>query len=289
MTTFAYYIFRFAVWFIGILPFSFLYRLSDFVAWILNSVLGYRRTIIEGNLRRSFPQKSDDEINTIVKGVYQNLGDVLIESIKGFSLSDEEILKRHHCKNIELLNGFYEQGKSVVILTAHYGNWEWGAIAMVHEAKHKAIAFYEPTSNKKVDAYLRNLRENSGIQLYGGHKMPYAFKDNQDETALYVMIADQTPRGLKKVIWVDFMNRKTPCHRAAEQYAKRYDYPVVFAEVERTKRGHYTIEFHLVSDNSRALEDGKITTKYMGALQEVIQKKPEDWLWSHRRWKRVKE
>ena len=112
---------------------------------------------------------------------------------------------------------------------------------------------------------------------------------NNSETSVYFMIADQSPSNTKKAYWIDFLNQDTACLHGPEKYSKKYNLPVFYGHVERVKRGYYTVRLSEIEINTEERTEGKITSAYMKKLENDILKKPENWLWSHRRWKRKRK
>jgi KDO2-lipid IV(A) lauroyltransferase len=98
-------------------------------------------------------------------------------------------------------------------------------------------------------------------------------------------MADQSPHHGKIKHWVDFLNQETPVHIGAENLSRKLDLAVVFIEIQRVKRGYYEIEAKTLFENPQQTEKFEITEKYFKILENIIRNKPENWLWSHKRWK----
>lgn len=263
-----------------------MYAFSNFLAFLFNNIFSYRKNVILYNLRNSFPEKSEKEINTIVKETYKNLSDVIVESIKGFTMSSGQILKRYIITNPELLNDYFNQKKSVIGVTAHYGNWEWATITGDVQIKHKSIAIYKPLSNKYIDNFLKRTRAENGALLKSINKTSETFSFFKDQTCMFALVADQSPSNLKEAYWVNFMNQDTPCLHGPEKHARINNYPVVFFNIQRVKRGYYEITVEKLTEDPSKLKEGEITELYMKKLEQILKKKPENWLWSHKRWKK---
>jgi KDO2-lipid IV(A) lauroyltransferase len=103
------------------------------------------------------------------------------------------------------------------------------------------------------------------------------------------MAADQSPSNPEKAIWVNFLGQKTAFLDGPERHARLRDIPVIFTDIQRVKRGYYTLELSYISLNPKETEKGEITTNYASRLEKIIRNKPEDWLWSHKRWKLNKD
>jgi len=281
-----YLIFLFSIYLIYIIPFWIFYAFSDFLAFLFQYIFAYRKKVIFKNLKNSFPEKNEKEIKKIIKGTYQNLSDILVESIKGFTLSSKKLSKRFVIKNPEILNDFFEKEQSIIGVAAHYGNWEWGATIGNLQIKHRAVGFYKPLSNKYIDNYIKRIRAENGALLRSFKNTPETFRLFKDQTCLFVMVADQSPTNMREAIWVDFLNQDTACLHGPEKYAKINNYPVIFFNTQRVKRGYYEVTMELLTENPLKLKEGELTELYMNRLEQILKDKPENWLWSHKRWKK---
>jgi Kdo2-lipid IVA lauroyltransferase/acyltransferase len=278
-------VFIFFVFLIGLLPFPLLYLFSDFGQFFLRRVIGYRRKVILSNLRSCFPTLSDKELEGILGKVYKNLADVLAEGIKGFSMLPRTIKKRHCIINPEIIEPWLAQGRSVIALPAHFNNFEWGSMSPGLFTKHPIIAFYKPLSNKYINRFLQRSRRKFGTTLASIYETALVFERNASVPSVYIMAADQSPSTPEKSYWIQFFGRETAFLHGPEKYARMHNYPVVYVDVQRVKRGYYTVEAVILADDPASLPEGEVTQRYAGKLEEVIRKNPGSWLWSHKRWK----
>ncbi len=251
----------------------------------------YRKKVIRQNIERSFPGLSQIEKTKIIKGFYHNLCDILVEGIKGFTITEKDLRERYVFVNPEVMNDLYDKGQDVVSVGAHYANWEWGIIAAPLQLKHKLYAFYTPLSNKPIDAYMRNNRKKWGAELISKRDVKRVFNAQDDKPVAYFFGADQSPSNPKGSHWMAFLNQDTPCMKGPEFFARRYRLPVVYFDVQRIKKGYYTVEMKVLEADSMNTSSGEITENYMHTLEQIVLNKPEDYLWSHRKWKhsRIKD
>lgn len=280
-----YLFFRLGVFFFAYLPFPVLYGLSDATAFLLHRVIRYRRAIVTGNLRRSFPEKSEAELADIRRRFYRHLADIFLEGLKGLYLSKEEVLKRYRFVNPEEVNRFFREGKHVFAMPAHYGNWEWGVLSFALQVEHQIIGVYKPIHNPLIERFMAERRTRFGLQLTAFYETRKAMENPPGTPALYIMMSDQSPTNRKKVQWVQFLNQETACLHGADFYARKLDCPVLYMDIQRVRRGFYEVEFSLLFEHPVRAPEMAVTQAYMAKLESVIRKKPEDWLWSHRRWK----
>jgi len=264
-------------------PFFILYLIS-WAAYILVYYLwGYRKKIVFTNLTNSFPEKSPNEIKQIAKLFYLNFCDVLAEIVKGQTMSEHALIKRFRVLNPHLLNDLYIQNKSVISIGAHYANSEWGKI-LGKQSLHPMIIIYSPFMNKYLDNFNNRDRVKFGMKLIPFAKTLRVFHELKGKPHCFIMGVDQRPFDRKNAIWLTFLNQETPCHKGYEQIARKFDIPVVYSEIQRIKRGFYTLEYILLCEEPSKVEEGFIVKQFMKTLEEIIRKKPEDWLWSHNRW-----
>ncbi len=284
-----YLLFRLLSGFIAILPFTLMYRLSNVLAWFLSNVIKYRTEVTRQNLQNAFPSKSETEINTIFKKSYLNLADVLLEGIKGFSMSVEEIKKRYVFHDTKLVNRYFDQGKHVILYASHYANWEWGPLAVGHFVKHRSLGIVKLLKNKYINEYVQSHRCGKNVFWADVSKAGSAIKAYSDQPTQFVFLSDQGPSNTKTAHWIHFLNQDTPCHFGVDRLARRKGYPVFNIITERVSRGYYRLQYELLTDDPSNTNDGDITKMYMRSLEMQIIDKPEYWLWSHKRWKRAHE
>jgi KDO2-lipid IV(A) lauroyltransferase len=281
------FLFFIAVILIGLLPFPLLYVFSGLIRFIAFRVMGYRTDVVKKNLEGSFPGISAKELKRLTQLFYKNLADILLEGIKAFTMSRRQIVKRHKITNPEVLEQFYNSGQSVIGVTGHYTNWEWGSLSASLQTKFKVVAFYKPLSNKYIDRFAQWSRSRFGTTLAPIKETSLTFEKYRDTKTIFLMAADQgMPAEFKdKAFWVQFLNRDTAFLHGMEKHARNNYLPVIYTDVQRVKRGYYTIELTVLTAKPLELDSGILTEMYARKLESVILKKPENWLWSHRRWK----
>jgi KDO2-lipid IV(A) lauroyltransferase len=281
-----YLAFRLGLSLFPAVPFSILYGFSDLLAFLLFHVVRYRRKVTLQNLRSAFPDHSEKNIRQIAARSYRNLSDVLLESLKGFSMTKASILKRYRIINPESLDAWYKQGVSLIGVTAHYANWEWGAFAASLQLSHRPVAFYKPLSNPYIDRHMKNNRTQYGTIMRSIYQTSETFREFSDQTSLFLMVADQAPSNVNKAYRTRFLGRETTCLHGPENHAKNNNYPVIYFDIQRIKRGYYQIRIKRLIEHPGRQPEGAITRQYMQTLEEIIRQRPANWLWSHRRWKR---
>lgn len=290
MNPYFFKILNFPLWLITLMPLRIFYILSDFFYLLIYHVAGYRKNVVLTNLKNSFPEKSDEEIKKIAKSFYHHLCDYFIECLYIYNMSVNEINKRVKYKNPDVLADFYKKNKSVIAIMGHYGNWEW-LFALPLHVKHQVVAIYSPLSNRYYNELFKRIRSKLGIKLI---PMKTAYKDllaaaNSNELTLTYFISDQRPVWNTIRYWTTFLNQETPVILGSETIAKKLNQPVIFSEVNKIKRGYYTVEFKIITEDPKSTAEFEITEAHTRILEKCIINKPDYWLWSHKRWKFKKE
>lgn len=256
------------------------------MAFLMNTIFKYRKKVILENIRLAkITEKTGISERKLLSGIYKNLMDISLESIKGFSLSEKQIAKRHIVNNPELLDKAYSNNQSVLLVVGHYGNWEWGAFSPNFYLNHKIVALYKPLMNPLVEKFVLKRRASFGSVMASIDHTGKFFEENVDKTAMFLMAADQSPTRPDRALWIPFLGIPTPCIHGIEKYQEKYKLPVVYAEIIRMKRGLYHINLSWVKKDADLQESGKLTYDYMKKLEKTILRDPSNWLWSHRRWK----
>ncbi len=270
---------------LSLLPFPLMYALSDLTFLVLYYIIPYRKKVVLNNLRNSFPEKSETELKVICRRFYRHFSDIIFESLKTFTVSSSALLKRVQLKNVDLLENYYKQGKSLILVTGHYGNWEWPAMTLPYHSSHKGTGIYQRLSNPFFDKKLRSTRARFGMKLMSTKEVAAFFEDHRNELCTYGFINDQSPSDPKKGHWMKFLNQDTSTFLGVEKYALKFNYPVIYGVIKKISRGHYQLEYRLVCDNPASTKPFEITETCSRINEKSILEDPAYWLWTHKRWK----
>ena len=268
---------------LAILPLKGIYFLSNFLAWILQHIFRYRRRTIDKSLRLAFPEIGDKALKKVKFLTYRNLSDTSLESLIGNSFSAESLKKRMNFSNPEII----PSDQHALLVGGHQGNWEWGGLAVGLWFSQQVVGVYKPLHQKRIDKYFKDQRKKWGLRLLS-MRQTYKFLQEKNDPCLLVLIADQSPGNGRTSIWTSFFNRPAAFNVGPEKIAKEMNWPIYFYSVKRKKRGHYEVHFELLEKDPQNSPKGKITMKFRDALEKSISEQPEDWLWSHKRWKKEK-
>jgi Kdo2-lipid IVA lauroyltransferase/acyltransferase len=266
------------------LPLNVLYILSDGLFIVLFHIAKYRRAVVAENLKNAFPEKNIKERKQITIQYYRYLCDLIIESVKMISISKAEAMERFKFVNPELLEHYFAQNKSVIAAAGHYGNWEMASNVGLTTDK-KILVVYKPLTDQIFERFLKKVRSRFNAKMI---PMKTSFREilsYRKEPTVSILVSDQTPVPSDAHCFTTFLNQSTAVFLGIEKLAKSYNYPVVFCDVKVVKRGHYTCEFVALIEEPKLTAEYEITEAHVKYLEKMIQKEPQYWIWSHKRWK----
>ena len=276
------------VYLLSIFPFSWLYFISNGFYRLIYKVFKYRIKITSANLRNSFPEKSETEIQITLVKFYRYFSDLILETIKMISVNKRILKNRVQINNVEILKSYYKNNQSVILVMGHFGNWELIAARLSLENLHEVYAIYHPLSNLHFNRLIFKMRSRFGTKLIPMKNTVKQMLENKAKLTATLFIADQTPSP-KNAIWTTFLNQDTPVFSGTEKLAKKMNSPVIYLSISRDKRGYYTINPILIAEKPIETVDGEITKLHTLMLENDIKSQAEIWLWTHRRWKHKRE
>lgn len=254
----------------------------------MKDILRYRKDIILGNIKRSFPDKTVDQQLEIYRNFYRHFCDLLIENLKGFTITKTQIKSRLKMSNPELVNNYFKKGKSIILIGGHYNNWEVTAQGCPVYLKHELYAIYKPLKSDFYNNKMRSTRGKFGLHLIPMKLTKKYFELETKNPKAIIFGSDQSPSNVKNAYWTTFLNQDTGFLFGAEKYAKDYNYPVIYVHIEKVKRGFYMVNFELICEDPNSLKHGEIIELFAEKLEKNIIDRPPYWLWSHHRWKKSK-
>ncbi|WP_214070302.1 lysophospholipid acyltransferase family protein [Mucilaginibacter sp. dw_454] len=275
----------FILYFISLLPFWALFAFSDFLYVILYYVIRYRRKVIYENIRNSFPEKSEKEIDQIARKFYHYFVDMVLETVKSLTISEKQLRRRVVLTNPEVITHYYVQGRSLVAIGGHYCNWEWAGLNFPFYTDKKFLIVYKPLSNAIFDKFFYRIRSSFGTVPVAMNRAMRELARLRNEQPAIGLLGDQTPSREELDYFVDFLNQKTPVFLGVEKIARTTNSVVLYYDMVRVKRGYYTYTLHTLFEEPQQTQEYEITKAHVKFLEDIIKRAPEYWLWSHRRWK----
>ena len=266
------------------LPWPVMYGLGACLAFLAHRVLRYRLGVVRENVRGSFPDLNERERRRIVRDYYRRLGELAVEIVKAATLAPRELEERVTLRNLEALRDELEAGRPVLIAAAHQCNWEWMLLVMSLKLGFPLAAAYKPLHGSRGERWMRVLRTRFGGRLVPAKELLGHLMQNRSPQAV-AMVADQEPVSSEFKWWTRFLGRPTAFYMGPEKIAQATRNAVVFAAARRIARGRYEIAFEPLAPARATLEPGEVTERYARRVEAQILANPEDWTWSHRRWK----
>jgi len=261
-----------------------MYLFSDFLFFVVYRLIGYRKKVVYANLKNSFPEKSESEIQRIQIQFYRYFFDLVLETIKTLSISKSSLKKRVLFEDTSIFQKHYDKQQSIIIVMGHYGNWEIGGARFALEPLHRLFVVYHPLQNKYYDQLMYKMRTRLGNGLYPMKGTLRGMVSDKKEITATAFIADQTPSP-NGAYWMDFLNQDTPIFTGTGKIANKFNYPLVYTSIKRIKRGYYSIHLEELIEKPAEVEPEEIMARFIQRLEEDIREMPEIWLWTHRRWK----
>ena len=271
------------------LPLRVLYGLADVLYLVLYRLIGYRTKVVRANLRTAFPDRSAAARRDIERKFYRHLMNVVVEAIREFRMPKREFVELATCTNPELLDNL-AQHTHAVLCAGHYGNWEIAAAALPLQTRYVMDIPYTPLSNRFMDRKIKQSRGQTGMRLLPKEKTKeLTFDEPPPPARLLTLGTDQCPGRRQRPHFLEFLGvPDTPVQFGAEYFAKKYNLPVVYMDVEPLRRGHSEMTVHLITMTPNETPHGWITEQHTRHLERQIARAPEYWLWTHKRWKRTR-
>lgn len=274
------------------LPLRVLYVGADITYFILYRLLGYRKKVVRANLHIVFPEKSEAELRDIERRFYHHLSDYFFETIKAATISDEELTRRIVIRNPEVVTRIMDKGQNVFIYAAHFGNWEWFTCwPLIFPNKYEIHTFYQAQDNRFANYITVEMRTRRNIIAVESHRgFRYTFQSQKEGVvSATLIIGDQSPHYGAQKMWIPFCGRDTAFLVGPEHIARKLGIALVYPSFVEYHRGHYEVEFRVVSENPAAEPEKECTKRFAKYLEEDLHHIPELWLWSHNRWKHKHE
>jgi Kdo2-lipid IVA lauroyltransferase/acyltransferase len=253
------------------------------------SPLGYRRGVAMSNLRRAFPQKSNSELERIARGAFENVGIALLELTWFPSMTREQLGNMVHFDRPEILRNAYDKGKGLIILTAHFGNWELLGQSFIVNIGFPVNGLAKTQSNPLINKKINERRSRVGnrvIQMETSLREVVRALRNGEAVGL---VADQAAP--KENVPVEFFGTMVPTHQGPSAFCLKMRCPMVAVFSVRRPDGSYDAIVQevptedLPDDSEENITE--LTRRHTRITEDIIRKHPDHWLWQHKRWKHL--
>lgn len=266
-----------------------MYKTSWMVYAFLFYVMRYRRDVVLSNLQRSFPGMPQSDIRKIQKQFYKNFTAIFHEVIYFRKYTREELLERIHYTNAGMLTSLTARGQSIMVVAGHCGNWELLGLTLPLVTGCKTLAAAKKLTDSYFDRVINGLRCRMGLEIMQSRNIYRALLKEQERPLVTFLLADQSPLKHEADFWIPFLNQETAVYQGPEHIARAMGMAVIFAAMKRNAPGRYEVTFMMVSEDPSVNPLHEITVTHTRMLGDLIEKHPDSWLWSHKRWKHSKE
>jgi KDO2-lipid IV(A) lauroyltransferase len=241
--------------------------------------------VTRSNLANAFPEKKQEERNLIERKYYKFLADMILESVKMNSMTADEVKLRCQVINPEEVQQHYDKGRSVLLASGHYANWEWANLILSLTFSEKLLVIYKPLTDKKFGEFLNRMRAKFGAVMVPMKSILRKIIELKNEKYMVGFASDQTPTRHESQYFTSFLNQQTAIFLGLEKISKITGHPIVYLHKNRLKRGFYEYTFTTLVEEPSAMSEFEITDIHTEKLEQIIRQRPELWLWSHKRWK----
>lgn len=265
-------------------PLPIMYVLATALAAVALVVPNARLKAIDDNFSKAFPDLNAMQRRRLVRTFVHNFADITVETIRAYSIEKDELNKRVHIKNIDVLDRFVEANQSIVLLGSHEANWEWVGLACSYRLPFAMEGAHKPLRPAGLHTFMHKMRTRFGASLFTPEQAARALIEGRKKRRAISFIVDEKPSLRDECHWVKFLNQETAFRSSFEKIARQWRYPVVFASRRRTSRGHYEVTFEVLGEPPYDSPPFQLVERYAQALQNSIIANPADWLWTQRRW-----
>lgn len=271
----------------GLFPIKFNIAISKCIVKLLYPLIKSRRRVAKENLRIAFPDKSDAELNRLVYASFENLIITFTEIFNISNMSEKQIKEYVQFENGEMLQKLYDDGRGLILLSAHYGNWEFMAMAGAYHLNLDMLIPVKLLKNWFVDRIINKNRTACGNKVINMDKAAFEMLKQLKSGKAIALLADQSAHE-NSDIYVSMFGKPTLTYKAPAELALKYNIPLTFNYCERQGDGKYIIKSELVkSEDLEFTKEGvaELTQRHSNMLEAVLRRNPAQWVWAHKRWK----
>jgi KDO2-lipid IV(A) lauroyltransferase len=252
-------------------------------------IVGYRREVTLSNLRRAFPEKTESEREQIARGAFENLGITLFELVWFPRMTREQVCASVRFDKPDLLMNAFKKGRGLLVLTAHFGNWELLGQALDVQLGLTVSGIAKTQANRLVDRSINNRRTRFGSKVIPMETSLREVIRVLRAGGAIAIVADQAAP--KENVAVEFFGTMVPTHQGPSVFSLKVGSPIVAVFAVRRADGTYDAFVTPVpSDDLDGPSDENIvelTRRHVKITEDFIRRFPDHWLWMHKRWKHV--
>jgi len=262
-------------------------KFATVLALLFFYLIPIRKKVVFNNLKIAFPENDFQTNKKLAFKIYLSFAITLVEILYLPYINKQELVNSVECTNPELIVKKYKDGKGVILLSSHYGNWEFVAISVAIQIQLPFSVIVKPLRNPLVYEWMNKTRTKFGNEVVPlGISIRKTYQTLK-EKKIVAMVADQ--RGPAEGVRVDFFEKKVSAYTGPAALALKTGVPLICGIPVRQKGYKYKVD--LVEISQQNLPDGdeekilEISQRYTSYLEKIIRDNPEQWLWMHNRWK----
>ncbi len=270
---------------LGHVPLPVMYACAAALAFLMRDLLRYRRAVAQANLAAALPELDPAARSLVLRRHYDSLAAVLFELPRLSTMSAAELRARMALPDLPAVHAELARGHPVLVLAAHQGNWEWLLQALALGLGVPFLAAYKPPHSARADQLMLGLRGRFGARMVPGKRLLREVLRRRGSAHAIGMVADQVPTSSPGRVWLGFMGRPTAFFPGPAEIARAGRYSVYFLALRRLRRGHYETRFEPLAAADEPLDVATLIGRYAARVEALVRACPEDWAWTHRRWK----
>lgn len=274
-------------WTAGLLP----YRLAGGLGAALGALVfrctPIRKHVTLDNLRNAFPEVAEPQRRRIAEGAFRNYGRSIFEMFWGWAATEDAIRSKLHLVNPELPAEAIGRGKGVIMLSGHFGSWEFLLASSHFAIQTPMTVIVQEQRNKLIDALVERKRSRFDAHPVSmGRSIREALETLHEKGAVF-LLGDQS--GSKEALYIPFFGRPAATHRGPAAFALKTGAPLIMQFLIRRSDGTHDVRFEEIphDDLHGSSEENMIelTRRHSAMLEKYIRANPDHWLWMHKRWK----
>jgi KDO2-lipid IV(A) lauroyltransferase len=270
---------------LGRVPLPLMYALGALLAVLMRDVFRYRLAVARENLSKALPELDEGSRRRVLRRHYRVFADVLFELPRVAVMEADELRARVRLPDLHLLREEYQNGHPVLLLVGHQCNWEWLLQAVALDLGVPFLCAYKPPHSASADRLMLGLRARFGVHMVPGKRLLREVLRRRGTLHAIGMVADQMPTSSAGRVWLQFLGRDTAFFPGPGEIARAGAYSAYFLALRRTRRGHYEAHLEPLASAGENLAVEEFTARYAARVEALIRHSPEDWAWTHRRWK----
>ena len=262
-------------------------KFATILAFVFFYFIPIRKKVVFNNLKIAFPENDSQTNKKLAFSIYLSFAITLVEILYLPYIKKEKLINEVMCSNPELIIEKFKEGKGLILLSSHFGNWEFGAISIALQVHLPFSVIVKPLRNPLVYEWMNNFRTKFGNEVVPlGISIRKTYQTLKQKKVV-AMVADQ--RGPIEGVKLDFFGKKVSVYTGPAALALKTGAPLICGIAVRQK--DYKYKMDLVEISQQNLPDGEeekileISQRYTSYLEKVIRENPEQWLWMHNRWK----